>query len=75
MTGAGRAFLETDRPLTYGPPRLSGAPQCRSGGLERREPTMNLFDMMTRDDWLLLGMVIVNLAIPSVIKPLSLWLG
>ncbi len=36
---------------------------------------MNLFDMMTRDDWLLLGMVIVILAIPSVIKPLSLWLG
>lgn len=75
MTGAGRAFLETDRPLTYGPPLFSGAPQCRSGGLERREPTMNLFDMMTRDDWLLLGMVIVILAIPSVIKPLSLWLG
>ena len=36
---------------------------------------MNFLEMMTRDDWILLGIVIVILAIPSVIKPLSLWLG
>lgn len=35
---------------------------------------MNLFDM-TRDDWILFGLVIVALAIPSIIKPSSLWLG
>ena len=35
---------------------------------------MNLFDM-TRDDWILFAMVIALLAIPSLIRPFSLWLG
>ena len=36
---------------------------------------MNFLELMTRDDWILFGIVIVLLAVPSVIKPLSLWLG
>ena len=35
---------------------------------------MNFFDM-TPDDWALLGIVIVILALPSLLKPLSNWLG
>ena len=35
---------------------------------------MNLFDM-TMDDWILFAMVIAILAIPSLIRPFSLWLG
>lgn len=35
---------------------------------------MNLFDM-TRDDWILFSIVIAMLAIPAMIRPISLWLG
>ena len=35
---------------------------------------MNFFDM-TRDDWIFFAVVMVTLALPSIIKPTSLWLG